>query len=673
MNNVQSAPNGGAGGVAVGVGVGIKTARSNIFNVDGLPQQMAALSVDYSSIRGKDVLVQPTDEQLELLQKRLQDRIADNCGETIYEIGVGEDGSDNGLNPEQFEASVATLHLLAANIDADVVKLRERRAEKGQSAQFLIRKHIETTDFMEIRVAVVGNVDAGKSTLLGVLTHGELDNGRGHARQRLFRHKHEIESGRTSSVGNDILGFDGVGNVVNKPDHGHLDWVKICENSAKVITFIDLAGHERYLKTTVFGMTGHAPDFGMLMIGANAGIIGMTKEHLGLALALAVPVFVVVTKIDMCPANVLQDNMKLLFKMLKSQGCRKVPVVVRSHDDVVLSATNFVSERLCPIFQVSNVTGDNLELLKMFLNLLSTRMAGSESLPAEFQIDDVYSVPGVGTVVSGTCLQGTIRLNDGLMLGPDAVGGFVPITIKSIHRKRMNVARVRCGQTASFALKKIKRAYLRKGMVMVSQDLKPQACWEFEGEILVLHHPTTISARYQAMVHCGSIRQTASIIHMSRDCLRTGDKAHVKFRFIKQPEYIRAGQRLVFREGRTKAVGNILRPLPNAAASPYRPKPAKMQSRSQNGGSNGSNNQHRQQGQGSSSGAGCSKDAGDEKQNGDKREGGSRRGGKRKRNNRPTPSGGGAGQSNGSSGLGLPLGDISAPSAAEVAPTGLTE
>ncbi|KAH8237030.1 hypothetical protein KR038_003046 [Drosophila bunnanda] len=670
MNNVQSAPNGG--GVAVGVGVGIKTARSNIFNVDGLPQQMAALSVDYSSIRGKDVLVQPSDEQRELLQKRLQDRIADNCGETIYEIGVGEDGSDNGLNPEQFAASVATLHLLAANIDADVVKLRERRAEKGQSAQFLIRKHIETTDFMEIRVAVVGNVDAGKSTLLGVLTHGELDNGRGHARQRLFRHKHEIESGRTSSVGNDILGFDGVGNVVNKPDHGHLDWVKICENSAKVITFIDLAGHERYLKTTVFGMTGHAPDFGMLMIGANAGIIGMTKEHLGLALALAVPVFVVVTKIDMCPANVLQDNMKLLFKMLKSQGCRKVPVVVRTQDDVVLSATNFVSERLCPIFQVSNVTGDNLELLKMFLNLLSTRMAGSESLPAEFQIDDVYSVPGVGTVVSGTCLQGTIRLNDGLMLGPDAVGGFVPITIKSIHRKRMNVARVRCGQTASFALKKIKRAYLRKGMVMVSQDLKPQACWEFEGEILVLHHPTTISARYQAMVHCGSIRQTASIIHMSRDCLRTGDKAHVKFRFIKQPEYIRAGQRLVFREGRTKAVGNILRPLPNAAASPYRPKPAKMQSRSQNGGSNGSNNQHRHQGQGSSSsssiGAGGSKDAGEEKQNGDKREGGSRRGGKRKRNNRPTPS------SNGSAGLGLPLGEMPSSTAAEAGPTAsLTE
>lgn len=51
----------------------------------------------------------------------------------------------------------------------------------------------------------------------------------------------------------------------------------ICRASSKVITFIDLAGHEKYLKTTIFGMTGHAPDFCMLMVGANAGIIGMTK------------------------------------------------------------------------------------------------------------------------------------------------------------------------------------------------------------------------------------------------------------------------------------------------------------------------------------------------------------------------------------------------------------
>lgn len=46
---------------------------------------------------------------------------------------------------------------------------------------------------------------------------------------------------------------------------------------------------------------------------------------------------------------------------------------------------------------------------------------------------------------------------------------------------------------------KIKRSSIRKGMVMVSPKLCPQATWEFEAEILVLHHPTTISPRYQAM------------------------------------------------------------------------------------------------------------------------------------------------------------------------------
>ena len=48
---------------------------------------------------------------------------------------------------------------------------------------------------------------------------------------------------------------------------------------------------------------------------------------------------------------------------------------------------------VCPIFQVSNVTGLNLELLKMFLNLLSARMHTNEGLPPEFQIDETYSFP----------------------------------------------------------------------------------------------------------------------------------------------------------------------------------------------------------------------------------------------------------------------------------------
>ncbi len=66
-----------------------------------------------------------------------------------------------------------------------------------------------------------------------------------------------------------------------------------------------------------------------------------------------------------------------------------------------------------------------------------------------------YFGQGVGTVVSGTTLRGLIRLNDTLLLGPDPLGAFLSITVKSIHRKRMPVKEVRGGQTASFALKKV--------------------------------------------------------------------------------------------------------------------------------------------------------------------------------------------------------------------------
>jgi GTPase len=68
--------------------------------------------------------------------------------------------------------------------------------------------------------AVVGRVDSGKSTLVAVLTHGVdgrplKDNGRGTARMAVFRHKHEVRTGRTSSISRTVLGYDEDGRVIN--------------------------------------------------------------------------------------------------------------------------------------------------------------------------------------------------------------------------------------------------------------------------------------------------------------------------------------------------------------------------------------------------------------------------------------------------------------------------
>lgn len=67
-------------------------------------------------------------------------------------------------------------------------------------------------------------------------------------------------------------------------------------------------------------------------------------------------------------------------------------------------------------------------------------------------------------------------------------------------------------------------------------------------------------------MHIGSIRQTATIIHMTKAVLRTGDRDMVTFKFIKNPEYLSVGSRIVFREGRTKAVGTIAKVYPYTPA-----------------------------------------------------------------------------------------------------------
>lgn len=53
---------------------------------------------------------------------------------------------------------------------------------------------------------------------------------------------------------------------------------EICESSSKMITFIDLAGHHKYLKTTIFGLTSYCPDFAMLVVSANTGIGEQEQE-----------------------------------------------------------------------------------------------------------------------------------------------------------------------------------------------------------------------------------------------------------------------------------------------------------------------------------------------------------------------------------------------------------
>lgn len=459
-----------------------------------------------------------------MIEADIKYRINLTQGETMYTIG-GETWNsilNNAIDKAEVQTSTIDNHTQMLQKIAESMELtfqELRRNEDKQTVDIMLRKVIGEKEFIEVRVAVIGNVDAGKSTVLGVLTHAELDNGRGYARQKLFRHRHELESGRTSAVGSEILGFDNTGKVVNKASHTTAShplsstalnqiWQKVCTNSSKIITFVDLAGHEKYLKTTVFGMTGHLPDFCMLIVGSNQGVVGMSKEHLGLALALNVPVFVVVTKIDMCPEPVLANTLKTLHKILKSPACRKMPFHVKNENDVIMAGHTFSSERICPIFQISNVTGENIDLLKLFLNLLTSRSSSLKNVgngrrtvedtdKVEVLLDDSFSVAGVGTVLSGTVLSGVLKANTSIMFGPDGSGKFTPADIKTLQRRRLPVDEAKPGQTVAAAVRKVKRKDVRKGQVLISKNALEEyripneknldlfAAWDFLADVLI--------------------------------------------------------------------------------------------------------------------------------------------------------------------------------------------
>lgn len=96
--------------------------------------------------------------------------------------------------------------------------------------------------------AVAGAVESGKSTLIAVLTNGArgrpiLDNGRGSTRMAVFRHKHEIESGHTSSISQHILGFDADGRVLNYSGVAALTPAEIATSARKVKTLLSSPGH----------------------------------------------------------------------------------------------------------------------------------------------------------------------------------------------------------------------------------------------------------------------------------------------------------------------------------------------------------------------------------------------------------------------------------------------
>jgi GTPase len=425
---------------------------------------------------------------------------------------------------------------------------------------------------VEVRIGVGGNVDAGKSSFVGVITKGILDNGRGYARSFVLLHKHEQDTGRTSSVSQQYI-----------------------RQKEKIIEFNDLAGHEKYYKCTARQLATTLLDYVVIVINSGSGIQMMTREHISLAFSLRIPMFIVFTKIDSTPSNVYESNLEYIKSFYKQKMNLEVKVIdtTSSKSDIIPLPTL----QTVILFPVSNVSGQGIDIVREYIISLNKTIDYTNELtkPANFLIHRIYQVQGIGIVVSGVMKTGIVKKNDVLYLGPNATGftvnpdtniiispstgkddlatsshfetnhpstNFYKISVRGIHNNfKESIDYLSAGYSGCFNIKAfgkatIKRSMIRPGMRLLS-DIN--SVFQFQAKIKICNTNSTITKRYQPVLHCGGISQAVQIVAMDKEYLRSYDDATVTFRFLYRPEYLEVGNIFIMREGNLKALGKVIK------------------------------------------------------------------------------------------------------------------
>ncbi len=378
----------------------------------------------------------------------------------------------------------------------------------------------------KINIITAGHVDAGKSTLIGRLLYDS-----GAVREEQLRKLKEVAKELKRETFEFAFVMD---SLKEERERGlTIDIMHRPFQSKKYFyTIIDCPGHRDFVKNMITG-TSQA-DAAIFVVSAKQGegVQEQTKEHAFLMKVMGISQLIVA-----------------INKMDTNSFDQKRYEEVVSDVKKLLSSIGFKVD-VIPFIPVSGLQGDNVfkKSDKMtwykgptLVDAMDATIKPPEQpvdKPLRIPIQDVYNITGVGTVPVGRVETGILKEGDTLVFEPSGAKGEVK-SIEMFHKKQPDA---RPGDNIGFNIRGIGKGDASRGDVAGHPKDPPTVAKEFTAQIIVLQHPTVITAGYTPVFHLGTASiacrveeiiakvdpKTGQVLKEKPDFIKTGDAARIR-------------------------------------------------------------------------------------------------------------------------------------------------
>lgn len=360
-----------------------------------------------------------------------------------------------------------------------------------------------------IVIGTAGHIDHGKTTLIKALTSDKAE----YKNPSLDRLPEERKREMTIDLGFSYLILP----------------------SGRCAEIIDVPGHERFIKNMLAG--ANVIDLALLVIDANEGVMAQTEEHLTILGLLELSKgIIVITKVD----SVDEEQIQLALE-----------------DTRIKASGTFLQN--APIIKTSIITGEGLTELVSTIDLLAREIPVKNShLPLRILIDRVFTSSGFGTIVTGTVINGTVKVDDIVEILPQKVRARVRQIETHTHKINEAIA----GQRVGINLTGVKCQDIERGNCVVAPGYLVSSSM-FDGRLNLLpssSHPVDNNMRLR--LHLGTGEFLARIRLLDKDILNAGENAFVQFH-CEEPIALAKNDRFIIRHYSTMEImggGKIIDP-----------------------------------------------------------------------------------------------------------------